>query len=450
MDRNSIEPPFVNIVLVTKGREIFLAQLLKSFDLYVLNPKVRFIIINNGASHEVSLKLASWVQQNNAVSTLIRWETNHPEPSFFWEYLSSLNLEWCWFPSDDDELLPGFVEEFHDVLALNPALLAFSGAALAMDIDGRLLNENLHSPLLAEQTPSERMVTALHECPFLWPATIFNISKLPPKMPPSRYVFDWVVGLNSLIRGQVYFSKAIGLKYRRHADQESSIAPLSRKFFEALIHIGAFAESAEFVSWLEELSSSARLEFFAALVQKGPIYSDPHTGQILIFNLYRLLVKIDSSNSLTLASYHLLLAAKFGTLLSSHDLIHFGIGIEALEGQSLTNYSFQFVEGTCKSLINLFPASPTTPYPINLRIACYHSKKFKRRSYPVIDCTYLSLDATNSSDKVKMQVVEYLIKQGTFDERLSSGEKKLVNFARRVRPLVPKFVLKYLQVWRTS
>jgi hypothetical protein len=447
---NSRVSPMVNIVLVTKGRDTFLDPLLKSFDPYLLNPKVRILVINNGANQDISAKLDAWALKNSEVVTLVRWLTNHPEPSFFWEYIKRLSLEWCWFPSDDDELMPGFVDEFHRVYFSDPSLIAFSGTASAISSTGELLNEELVSPISNFHSCIDSMAAAFHECPFIWPATIFNIAELPLDISSSRYAFDWLVGLNSLAKGTIYFSKNLCLKYRRHKDQESAVVPLSRKFFESLIHLDSFIESPQFFAWAKKLSNDQRLEFFSGIINRGPIYGDPWAGQILIFQLFKLLKKIDESNSFNVASYHLMMGAKFGALLSENDLVHFGIEESQFNGQGIANYEFDFAEGTCNKLRETFPKSFSTQHAIKVYLGCPHSKKGILSRYVKIDCEILDSFSPLNVDKVKLTVVDQLIRDGILDYRLTSGERKIIILLRKIRPYVPKLFLKRLSRMRPS
>jgi glycosyltransferase involved in cell wall biosynthesis len=230
----------LTICLVTKGREQYLDQILSSFEPLLNDDAIEFLIIDNGTPVGIRERLNHWGYLNPNCVKIIRLETNDSRPSTFWNKVVEEGADWTVFPSDDDEFRPEIIAAWRSAIHRNSELVGFAASAEVMNANGSLTGEKLEPSARRFQSTLDQLASALHEPPFLWPSLFIRVSKLPIVVPNSRYAFDWWIGINLLIAGEVETTDMVGINYRVHVEQESFLAPLRRKYFEAEFWVDDF------------------------------------------------------------------------------------------------------------------------------------------------------------------------------------------------------------------
>jgi hypothetical protein len=227
----------LTLCLITKGRNEYLEPLLESFDAIVGLPNIKFVIILNGTSDEITQRFEYWARNHGDKVRISHFKNNDARLSTFLPIIHSINTSWVCFPSDDDIINVEFFRNWQQFIS---SFSNYDAIATNLDlIDGKGNFRGIRKAPSYDLTLAveERVAKAISECPFLWPGLIIRKDKVPLQIPPTRYVSDWWIGLFLILGSRIALSEHSFTRYRVHSQQESSVSSLSRKNQEALIHL---------------------------------------------------------------------------------------------------------------------------------------------------------------------------------------------------------------------
>jgi len=437
----------LTICLLTMGREKYLEQILGSLE-KAIGENVNILIIDNGAPASISLKLKSWQGIHPEKIEIIRFEQNDSRPWTFWRELHKKGVDWVVFPSDDDEFMPEIIEEFRRAVINNPELVGYATSAMIMDEAGRPTGEIVKPSILGIDLKLERIASAIHQPPFHWPGLFMRLSKLPIEVPNSRFAFDWWIGLQLLLVGEVGATDSIGIKYRVHPGQESFLGPLRRKYFEAQIWLLQFIKSKVFVNWLQDLNHSDQILFWACLLDRKPIYGDPKTSKIILAEIHNQLIT-DISSPLINLEISSMYAFANGILLKGSQGKHIIGFCEVLDQFDVANIRVLADTNVCidtQDASNLIQGNKNAQiFPIS----CIHSQSSDSKI--IIDCgKYYSGNSYINSDLIINDITEFCELNGIFDLVLTDGEQMLINVFRKWKSRLPIQFRKLLKVLKSK
>ena len=436
----------LTVFLVTKGREKFLDQILNSFEkLFQLD--VDFLILDNGAPQSIGVKLKSWQSKNPNRIKIVRFEINDSRQSTYWEVVKENNVDWVLCPSDDDEIRFEIIADWEKTLSQNPDIVGFAASAAIMNENGDLTGEIIAPSASRYKSAIEQMAGGFYEPPFHWPCLFIRASSLPAVTPPSRYAFDWWLGLRLLIAGTVVTSESIGVNYRVHPQQESFLAPLRRKYFEAHIWINDLANSEDFFRWIQSLNDSERVRLWDQLLKSLPIYGDSDFSRPILNTIYMSLIKTSSSaqTAIVIASRY---AFSTGVLLKNGEVKNLISQIPSLPNRMEGNINVLPAINVCGKLEFACEEISSKSAIYQYVVSCIHSKK--PAGAIIIDCHSLYEDLNEiNADLIVGQITEYLEQSGTLSLTITSGEKILIQTFRKWKNRMPKFLRIYLRALKS-
>jgi glycosyltransferase involved in cell wall biosynthesis len=436
----------LTVFLVTKGREKFLDQILKSLD-KIVQPYVDFLVLDNGAQESIGATLKVWQDKNPDRIEIVRFDENDSRPSVYWGLLRERGVDWVVCPSDDDEIRFEIIEEWENALTLNPNLVGFAASAALMDENGDLTGEVITPSAIAYTSTIEQVAAGFYEPPFHWPSLFIRVSSLPALTPPSRYAFDWWIGLQLLIAGNVETTESIGINYRVHSQQESFLAPLRRKYFEAHIWISELTKSDEFFKWIQALSDAERVYIWDQLLKSLPIYGDEDFSRPILSNIYMNLVKTSRSaqTAITLANLYSL---HYGVFLKNGEVKNLISHLPPIESRMEGNINIGTNPNVCDKVRFACEEISSELEFHHYNVYCFHGKRSMRAI--AIDCNILHENQVgNNSDLIIGQITDYLEKSGTLSLILTSGEKVLIRVFRKLKKRMPRFLRVYLRVLKS-
>jgi glycosyltransferase involved in cell wall biosynthesis len=424
----------LTICLVTKGRELYLSDILKSFENLLLDPAITVLLIDNGSDPSIRESLADWQLKNSKSVKLVRLASNDSRPSTIWLEVISAGVDWVIFPGDDDELVPDIIAEWRSSVKNDPDLVAFASTAAVMDENGVLTGELLSPTAGLVQSRIDQIALGFHQPPFVWPSLFLRATKVNAMVPPSRYVFDWWVGINLFLAGNVEISNSIGLKYRVHSEQESNLAPIRRKYFEASLWLDELIRSKEFTTWIKSMTDEDRLLFWKKLNQKSPVYGDPFFARQLIFSLARLLIDTSLATS-TGEQIVIDLATHSGVFIRDGESIHLIRGASQVAHGNFGNVRINATVDSCNVLLDA--CNMVGRYGAKIFVvACVHSKKKSKDL--VIDCGDLnSGNIAINADRVISALTNMCETRGDFEIALTNGERAGLSILRSVKRRLP-------------
>jgi hypothetical protein len=393
---------------------------------------VKILVVLNGVTPEVHERISGWATDNTKIIIENKIE-NEPNPSVMFGEIRQKVKGWCNFISDDDIFNHEILNVIESTLSQNEKLIAVSTAVEVIDSLGNKTGETRSPNYDPSVSKASNLVSALHEPSFPWPSLFFNIDVLPENLPSSRYVFDWWVGIQLIMAGQVSIVEEPGVKYRVHEGQESSVASNRRKYFEALIWFMRLVKSMEFKNWLSELSNEDKQDFWRSLSLKKPIYGDSKFSLIMTFSIAEEMIllvdrdlKEEIMNKLALVS---------GVILKQSESQHVIPGFE--QRTSLSNCRLQFKDGTCESVTSLGEYfSKQNDLPL-IYVSCRHSHS-KKSSY-LVECLLIKdLEIRLRADFLSMQLANAMESDGVFDLTLTPVEIGLVKSYRIIKRIMPK------------
>lgn len=436
----------LTICLVTKGREKYINQVLKSFEPLLLDPDVRVLLIDNGAELSINQTLTAWQMKNSPSVDLVRFDVNDSRPSSYWPVILKTKVDWIVMPGDDDQFRPEILAAWKAAVDEDPDLVAFAPSAAVIDEHDSLTGELLFPTAGMSGTKIEQVAAALHEPPFVWSNLFFRVSKITSQIPASRYVFDWWIGLNLVIAGNIKTSHFIGLDYRVHSEQEGNLAPHRRKFFEGTLWLGNFIQSEAFVTWATNLSDDERILLWRQIVKKKPIYGDLYFARPLIFSIARLLMGTAKQSAIAseIASE---LAFLNGVFLRDGESKNLIAGRDSILGENPGNIRVNSAIGTCAEIVKASELLNGRENAELFELACRHSKS--KIGSVIVDCDSLSpgKPAINA-DFIVNAITKFCEERNDFEMALSSGERTSLLMLRSLKKRLPGKVRLYLRRMR--
>lgn len=436
----------LTIFLVTKGREEYLDQVLESFS-RINSKDVKFLILDNGTSSPIKSKIETWRNQHAEITTVVRFEKNEARQCAYWEVMKSQNVEWVVCPSDDDEFNFEIVEEWRHALRNQPNIIGFAASAAIMNQSGVLTGDIISPSIRGLGSKVDRVASAFHEPPFHWPSLFFHVPSLPSKTPPSRYAFDWWLGIQLLLAGEVVITDSLAVNYRVHAQQESFLAPHRRKFFEAQIWLNELAAGKEFFEWLIRLNNEEKVQFWKSILRQLPIYGDKDFSRPILGTIFRTLQSLcdDVNSNVVFVNEY---AFAQGVFLKNGEALHLIPKFPLNPIDIYGNIRLIALPGTCKIVTEACTEADPTGVSPPIEISCKHSKKSS--SATTIDCDILIPNSpTLNLDLIIRQATELLEDQGSMSFMISSGEKKLIQIFRVWRGKLPKSIRHWLRKLKT-
>lgn len=425
----------LTVCLVTKGREKYLDQILGSLEPLLEDTNISVLIIDNGAPAKISERLAIWQSLHSKSVKIRRFELNESRSSLSWNIVREEGVDWAIFPSDDDEFHPEIVEAWRLALQRNPKLVGFATSAAIIKADGSLTGEILTPSAARHESGLDQLAAALHEPPFLWPSLFLRVSKIPKIVPNSRFVFDWWIGLNLLIAGEVYTSHLVGINYRVHMEQESYLAPLRRKYFEAEFWIDEFLRSQEFFTWASALSDVEKLTLWKKVMTNKPIYADPHCSQVPMASLRRVIMKSSSSSKVE-SEIVTRSALEQGVLLKDGDAKNLIYSSETDLNFIPGNLKIGFDKDVCTPVRHASNSLVGGNGDREIRIYCQHSSKGQNAIF--VDCSkFVSNMPEINVDKIVNIITAHFEDNGDLELTLTSGERFVIQLLRKWRYRLP-------------
>lgn len=429
----------LTVCLVTKGREAFLDQLLESLVPLTDDPLVRILIIDNGSGKLAMNQLNAWQVKHSSSVDLVRIEDNDSRPASYWNVVKKYVADWVIFPGDDDIFQPLIVSEWRLALKKNPKLVGFASSGTVINSQGKMTGEVITPSAKKYGSPAQKVANALHEPPFFWPGLFFRLSKLPPEVPTSRFAFDWWIGLQLLVIGEVEETGSIGIRYRVHAQQESALAPLRRKFLEDQIWMYRFVSGPEFSIWTSSLDDDDKIKFWSKVLARKPIYGDEMFSAPIILTVLEVLDK--STNDATFSSKIFSeYAFSKGVFLKDGEVKNSLRNSGSVTGILKSNVSLSCPPNSCDNLIEgclMFQSESNTS---TILVYCRHSKI--RGSKLVLDCSrFYDGKSDTNSDIIATEVTSFLENKGEINLLLSSGERSLVFQIRKWKGYLPGMVV---------
>jgi hypothetical protein len=430
----------LTICLVTKGRIEYLDPLLESLEGVFQFEWVKVLVVLNGVEKDVSDRITQWADMRENL-IIERLEKNDPRPSIWWPLVRKHTDGWCVFISDDDlfhfEILP----QWKSKIQASGDLVGISTLAQVIDLNGSKTGEIKKSLISVSPKRAHAVALSLNQPPFPWPTLFFNISKLPSDIPNSRYVFDWWVGIQLLLKGQVGYLDEISISYRSHPLQESFLATHKRKYFEAFIWFEILLESEIFKEWIKKLSDQEVKEFWKFCLESAPIYGDPVYSNIILNKLRLLLSNISDGvrESQLLADF----ALANGVLLKNQEI---GTLLPEFSNDYATdsNIRVNFLAGSCgntEAISYLFSPTSLRTY----LVGCSHSKE-KPLGATIVGCsTLLSGSPEIVADLILIAISDHLEKSGSMNLTITPKEKKLLLSVRKLRTRLPNPILNFLR-----
>lgn len=437
------------ICLVTRGRQQYIDQILRSFEPALRDRDVRVHLIDNGSDSVCKEKLIEWQRSNSESVTLHRLEQNDPRYSTLWPLIIETGADWILMPGDDDEFRSEILAEFKSAVAENPKLVAFAASAAVMNENGIHLGETLTASISYSDTRIERVASAFHEPAFVWPSLFFRASIIDPKVPSSRYAFDWWAGINLLIAGDVKTSPSLGLNYRAHLGQESNLAPHRRKYFEGSLWLDFLVRSERFSDWVRTLTDDEILIFWRLVLKRQPIYGDAYFAHPILSSLARLLM--DSSNSpqtaIEIAGELALLA---GVFLKDGEAISLVNDPTPISSPSPGNIQTRPNLGVCNTIREACELIRGGDLGRQFSISCFHSER--KNEFIYIDCRMLDpkVSPDQTADRIISEITKFCEDHGDFEMAISNGERLVLRLIRKVKGKLPGRIKVFLRRLKNS
>jgi hypothetical protein len=421
----------LTICLITKGRAEYIDQLLESLEPVLEYDWVKILIVLNGTNLEFQTRIESWAVDKAAVLVECRIE-NESRPNYLWTSIRKHVNSWCTFISDDDVFNHEILNEIKKVFELNSRVVGIASSIEVINNAGNVTGEIINPKYNNEISSGKSFARAIHEPCFPWPSLYFDVNTLPEILPNSRYVFDWWVGLQLLMIGEVAIISDPGIKYRVHSGQESSIAANKRKYLEALVWFIRLVESEEFKKFIMRLSQSDQLDFWHEIHRIKPIYGNSLFSNILTFSIAEAMIPV-VNNDIRVEILNKL-AFSNGVLLKRGESIYFMTGFSSVSNSS--NFRVEFVNGTCSSVTSLSDYFSDTDGLEPVKCYCKHS--ITQESGYLVDCDLItSADSHLRADVLTMQLMTSMESEGFFDFTFTPFEIALVKFYRNLKRKIP-------------
>ena len=428
----------LTICLVTRGRSQFLEACLESLEDCLRSGLAKVLIFDNGSPSETSIKLANWCDKNDV--ECIRYQENDSRPTRIWREIEKRKLSWVVFPGDDDIFLVDSLKLFQHELDSNRSLSAIAFNVETIDTDGKKLNkvrrpefrDNLAQPL--------SVAKSFHEPQFLWPSLFFRADLIQQPIPTSRFYFDWWIGQNLILGGNISWVDESAIEYRIHPLQESHLSNSRRKYFEATQWMVKFIDSNQFQTWVRKLDFAEINEFWNYLLLRQPIYSSSYYSGQILQKLSSVLLELRPEPELFPQIIGTFAAAQ-GVWLRSGELNNLTLNESTSEKSFPSNISVKAVLGSCNAL--LLATHKFCQDSSALRtfwVGCRHSST--SNSDFLFDCQqFASYEIDQIADQVILKLSEKAELMGEFEFLTTGAEQSVILWLRRIKKRVPGWAL---------
>jgi len=430
----------LSICLVTKGRKEYLVEALNSYDKFIDTGDVDVIIIDNGSDTFSKEILYNWKFKHGSKVNYFRVESNEKVGiPFFWEKIKSFSPEWIIFPGDDDVLVYEIYDEWKNALKTKGSLNAFAASAQLINSKSELTGEIRIPAIFGLTSQAEIISRSLHEPPFLWPCLFMKFAAIPEMVIASRFVFDWWIGLQIVLKNQIESTNSIGIRYRTHKKQESFQTTSRRKNLEGYGMLSNVINSASFNKSLESMTDSELQALIHLCTIKKPLYAQPEYFNGLTKDLAFNIIRAVDDNSIKneIAEKYIFSA---GVYTKNNDLETFYTGFDLPSKESEGNFVLSFSEGICENLRNvekLFNQNSST----KIAVSCKHSKFI--RKHVIINCkNFNKLNEFEIADMVLLAIDEYFQNNGSLNFTISPFERELIKFYRKSKLKLPNLIKK--------
>lgn len=437
----------ISIVLITKGRRQHIQECLDSIANCLKTDRYQALIFDNGSIGDSARIINEWATVNSV--EVIRYETNEPRFNRVFHELKRRGLGWVVFPGDDDKILVEGLNEICDKFALNKEVEAIAASVSTIDGGGKNLKKTRFSVKNINATNTSQLAQALSEPPFLWPAFIFKANLLPDYLPSSRFAWDWSIFLHFILRNTVLTSTTQIIEYREHIAQESNLAGLNRKYLENAFWMIEFIDSEEFVSWINTQSEIDLMNFIEYLLKYKPIYFDQSYSKIIVFLIFKTILATTSSVNLK-AKCIFELSHTFGVFLHEKEICNFVSIPFNFRLDCTQNFNIEFAPDVCEEVSRVSYRFKANKYIQKVHISCRHAGG-KKRGFLVLDCNRLTnLSEDDRIDLILVKINEFFESQGENEKKITPGEYFIISFIRRIRNLVPGWIITFLNTNRQN
>jgi hypothetical protein len=399
------------------------------------------MVILNGVNPDIEDSFVSWAHLNPKKVVLHSFEENDVRLSRYWHLIKDIKTKWVAFPSDDDVLNDSFFAEWDSfqrtycdfgAVGTNLKLIDFTGVET-----GSIKVPSLDSSL----SSTEYSAKAFSETPFLWPGLIMQVSALPKEIPASRYVIDWWIGLFLTFTTRVANSGTILVNYRVHDMQESAVASLSRKNFEAIFHLSNFIMGDFFAKWVVEKSSEEICSFLEYFLKHPPIYGDLKFSSELVSILTGRVALLRDEPPVRLTSM-LVNALAHNVLISEDQLGLVGLPLTGTISEvPHANFNVIFSSGVCARVELMFRLKKSNgPHFPSVVLGCKHSVSIPCEIR--VDCE-LTVEHGILLDQLIVEITDFLASKQYFRDSVSPFEFSLIRRFRRLKSRIPSWVMRF-------
>lgn len=424
----------LTICLISQGRPQ-LSEFLDSVDEIAKLEYVSFVLVDNGAPQAYSKILKEW-SDSHTNSIYIRRDINCTDLNQLWPDFDSHLSEWVVFPGDDDRFILSGVTEWKRLADSNPFLNAIAMSAKILRADGSTTGEVVQPSIAQISNTTSDLAYSLHSPPFFWPALFVRTSAVEKPFPISRYVVDWVTGINLVMLGNFMTSTMASIEYRRHETQESNLVSFNRKLFEGVYHLDSYINSKAFQKWVGSRSEDELFLFWNTLNLFPPLYGDPELSNALLIVIARI---IRTSKFETKIQNQLVadLSLRIGSLLHDESVKE-TLGLTNAQSMSFGNLRIDGEQLMCPILSDLSSSLKGAGNSLKVRLSCKHNPI---RSGIHINCDqYLNLPRRHALDALVRDISLTLETQGTLSFRISPAERRLILFARELKRFIPSIL----------
>ena len=421
--------------LITMGRQQFIDPLLRSFEGILKNTGFDVLIILNGVSTEIAQFYISWgAEYPDQVKVIINNE-NNASLSAFLPIITKVKTEWICFPSDDDVLDPVFFSNWIDFAHKHKEYGVISTALNLTDSDGQTLGIQRLPAYSINLNFIENAAKSFSECPFLWPGLIIRVNEIPSSAPSTRYVSDWWLGLHLIMGTRIKVISESFTNYRVHDMQESHVSSLSRKNFEALVHLGNFITSERFTNWITQLELPEVIQFLECLIKYPPLYADPKFSSELVSIITNHIKLIRTETEIRKVAVFVNALAHDALMHQSQLMYVDDIAISKYGEVMGFNFNLVFDTLCCPKIkaIQTRFSQNFSHFPTQI-VGCAHSKK--NRDYLILDCLS-NVNESQIVDSISKMATEKFKSLDLFDTSVSPFEYSLIKVFRRFKYVFP-------------
>jgi len=268
-----------------------------------------------------------------------------------------------------------------------------------------------------------------------------RIDAIPHTVIYSKFVFDWWLGLQLVIKGNVKSTKSIGINYRVHEKQMSFEASSRRKSFEGYNMLITVISSVEFAQLLE-ISPILEIEKLLSIcIETRPLYAQQDYYISIIRELSFSIAKVSKYNYFrNNISEAYGLSSGIYTKKGDLENLYTGLNLDAKESNG--NLALFFSENVCENLHNVGKFFSETA-ETKVILSCKHSQASKGSI--LINCAnFNNLNEREISESVLVSINDHLENNGLLSFTISPFERALIVFYRKLKLKIPKVLKKYL------